>query len=53
MPDPKDAFSTLDDFLLSLADGVSHAQAEAARAGAAGPPGAQVQSTSSRASNSS
>lgn len=41
MPDPNDAFSTLDDFLLSLADGVSQAQAELARAGVLGPPGAQ------------
>ena len=42
MPDPTDAFSTIDDFLLSLAEGVSYAQAELARAGASGPPGAQV-----------
>jgi hypothetical protein len=41
MPDPNDPFSTLDDFLLSLADGVTQAQAELARAGAVGPPGAQ------------
>lgn len=41
MPDANDAFSTLDDFLLSLADGVTQAQAELARAGAVGPPGAQ------------
>jgi|SRR5882724_1032300 len=42
MTDASDAFSTLDDFLLSLADGVAHAQAELARAGVSGPPGAQV-----------
>jgi hypothetical protein len=42
MPDPADAFSTIDDFLLSLAEGVSYAQAELARAGASGPAGAQV-----------
>ncbi|WP_437293993.1 hypothetical protein [Sorangium sp. So ce426] len=42
MADPKDAFSTLDDFLLSLADGISHAQAELTRAAASGPPGASV-----------
>ena len=41
MADPNDAFSTLDDFLLSLADGVAHAQAELSRAGALGPPGRQ------------
>ena len=41
MPDPADSFSTLDDVLLSLADGVTHAQAELARAGAIGPPGRQ------------
>ena len=41
MPDPNDAFSTLDDFLLSLADGVTQAQNELARAGAVGPAGAQ------------
>ncbi|EHR69513.1 hypothetical protein BurJ1DRAFT_0631 [Burkholderiales bacterium JOSHI_001] len=41
MPDANDAFSTLDDFLLSLADGVTQAQTELARAGAMGPPGAQ------------
>ena len=41
MPDPSDAFSTLDDFLLSLADGVTQAQTELARAGAQGPPGRQ------------
>jgi hypothetical protein len=42
MSDPTDPFSTLDDFLLSLADGVAHAQAELTRAGAAGPPGGPV-----------
>jgi hypothetical protein len=41
MADPNDAFSTLDDFLLSLADGVAHAQTELSRAGALGPPGRQ------------
>lgn len=41
MADPTDSFSTLDDFLLSLADGVTQAQAELARAGALGPPGRQ------------
>lgn len=41
MADPEEAFSTLDDFLLSLADGVAQAQAELARAGALGPPGRQ------------
>jgi hypothetical protein len=41
MTSPEDAFSTLDDFLLSLADGVAHAQGELARAGALGPPGRQ------------
>lgn len=41
MPDPTEAFSTLDDFLLSLADGITHAQSSLARAGAAGPPGRQ------------
>jgi len=41
MADPEDAFSTLDDFLLSLADGVTLAQNELARAGALGPPGRQ------------
>jgi hypothetical protein len=41
MPDANDAFSTLDDFLLSLADGISQAQGELARAGAQGPPGRQ------------
>lgn len=41
MTDPNDAFSTLDDFLLSLADGVTQAQTELARAGALGPPGQQ------------
>jgi hypothetical protein len=42
MSDTSDPFSTLDDFLLSLADGVTHAQAELARAGVSGPAGAQV-----------
>jgi hypothetical protein len=42
MADATDAFSTIDDFLLSLAEGVSYAQAELARAGVSGPPGAQV-----------
>ena len=41
MAEPSDAFSTLDDFLLSLADGVTQAQTELARAGALGPPGRQ------------
>lgn len=41
MPDPTDTFSTLDDFLLSLADGVTQAQSELARVGAMGPPGRQ------------
>jgi len=41
MPVPSEAFSTLDDFLLSLADGITHAQASLARAGVAGPPGRQ------------
>lgn len=41
MPSPNDAFSTLDDFLLSLADGIGQAQAELARAGVQGPPGRQ------------
>jgi len=41
MADPTDAFSTLDDFLLSLADGISSAQDELARAGSLGPPGRQ------------
>ncbi len=36
MADPLDAFSTLDDFILSLAEGVSYAQAELARANATG-----------------
>ena len=31
MDDPSDAFSTLDDFLLSLADGITHAQDELSR----------------------
>ena len=42
MADATDAFSTIDDFLLSLAEGVSYAQGELARAGVSGPPGAQV-----------
>lgn len=42
MADATDAFSTIDDFLLSLGEGVSHAQAELARAGVSGPPGAEV-----------
>jgi hypothetical protein len=41
MADPTEPFSTLDDFLLSLADGITQAQAELARAGALGPPGRQ------------
>jgi hypothetical protein len=41
MADLADSFSTLDDFLLSLADGVTQAQQELARAGAIGPPGRQ------------
>jgi hypothetical protein len=41
MADLNDPFSTLDDFLLSLADGVAHAQTELSRAGAFGPPGRQ------------
>jgi hypothetical protein len=43
MADPSEPFSTLDDFLLSLADGVTRAQAELARAGALGPPGRQFE----------
>lgn len=35
----EDSFSTLDDFLLSLADGVTQAQAELAQSGALGPVG--------------
>lgn len=42
MADPNETFSTLDDFLLSLADGVTQAQAELARAGALGPAGRQL-----------
>lgn len=41
MTTPDDAFSTLDDFLLSLADGVAQAQGELTRGGAMGPPGRQ------------
>ncbi|MDR0788189.1 MAG: hypothetical protein LBG44_10045 [Gemmatimonadota bacterium] len=41
MADPSEAFSTLDDFLLSLADGVSHAQQELSRSGLHGEPGRQ------------
>jgi hypothetical protein len=40
MADPNDAFSTLDDFLLSLADGIARAQDELSRS-AAGPGGQQ------------
>jgi hypothetical protein len=39
MPTPEESFSTLDDFLLSLADGITQAQAELARSGALGPVG--------------
>jgi len=39
MPTPEESFSTLDDFLLSLADGVTQAQAELTRSGALGPAG--------------
>ena len=42
MADPTDAFSTLDDFLLGLAEGVAHAQAELTRASVATPTGVQV-----------
>ena len=42
MPDAIDAFSTLDDFLLSLADGITQAQETLARSGVTGPPGRQV-----------
>ncbi|HYP90310.1 MAG TPA: hypothetical protein VEQ59_19195 [Polyangiaceae bacterium] len=42
MADVTDAFSTLDDFLLSLADGVAHAQAELARLPASTPSGPQT-----------
>lgn len=41
MPDANDAFSTLDDFLLGLADGITRAQEELSRAGALGPAGRQ------------
>ena len=41
MPDPSEAFSTLDDFLLSLADGVTRAQEELTRSGLHGEPGRQ------------
>jgi hypothetical protein len=37
--DPNDAFSTLDDFLLSLADGITRAQEELSRGASAGPGG--------------
>jgi len=39
MADSNDAFSTLDDFLLSLADGITAAQDELTRAGSSGPAG--------------
>jgi hypothetical protein len=42
MPDANEAFSTLDDFLLSLADGITQAQETLARSGTSGPPGRQV-----------
>ncbi|MDH5670843.1 MAG: hypothetical protein OEZ06_01780 [Myxococcales bacterium] len=42
MPSPEEAFSTLDDFLLSLAEGISQAQAELARAGSTGVPGTEL-----------
>ena len=42
MPDATDAFSTLDDFLLSLADGITQAQETLSRSGVTGPPGRQV-----------
>jgi hypothetical protein len=42
MPDANEAFSTLDDFLLSLADGITQAQELLARSGTAGPAGRQV-----------
>src|SRR5688572_19029784 len=42
MPDANEAFSTLDDFLLSLADGITQAQETLSRSGASGPPGRQV-----------
>jgi hypothetical protein len=41
MADPAEAFSTLDDFLLSLADGIASAQDALTRAGSLGPPGRQ------------
>lgn len=41
MADQTDAFSTLDDFLLSLADGISSAQDALTRAGSVGPAGRQ------------
>jgi hypothetical protein len=41
MADQADAFSTLDDFLLSLADGIASAQDALTRAGSVGPPGRQ------------
>lgn len=41
MADQADAFSTLDDFLLSLADGITTAQDALTRAGSLGPPGRQ------------
>jgi hypothetical protein len=41
MADPGDAFSTLDDFLLSLADGIASAQDALTRAGSLGPPNRQ------------
>jgi hypothetical protein len=41
MADPKDAFSTLDDVLLSLADGITNAQDALTRAGSLGTPGRQ------------
>ena len=41
MADPADAFSTLDDFLLSLADGIASAQDALTRAGSLGAPGRQ------------
>jgi hypothetical protein len=41
MPDPIEAFSTLDDFLLSLADGIARAQEELTRSGLQGQPGQQ------------
>ena len=41
MADPKDAFWTLDDVLLSLADGITNAQDALTRAGSQGTPGRQ------------